>query len=237
MDNTKNNEQCCERDSSAPPCACSPEESIPAKQIGRKAPKVVISLIVLVAVVSIVAFKTIGTDSERDSSNDSYDAIGGTSDSLDSEPALSQEQAVNAEQTSGDDVPAQQHHEDASQTEQSFGEHLDSWGDLNTVAADTDAVFVFVPETGNILIDDVTRTAVTDVRQYLESSNIKVGLYTLSYDAPDYSEISLQFELPAIIVASKGLGVLVLPCSSVDEYSLLQAFQACCDTSSGCCPS
>jgi hypothetical protein len=116
-----------------------------------------------------------------------------------------------------------------------LGEYLDALNELNTVALDNDVVFVFIPDSGNALVDSTTKAAITEAKQTLENSNVKVGLYTLSCESPDYPVIAGQVELPIVFVSRKDASATTIPGSDVSVDALLQAYLACCDTSSGCC--
>jgi len=208
MDEIKNNEPCCEEISTDIPCLCSSDECDCEKPVGRKTQKLIICLVVLLAVISIVAFKVVTTSG---SSNNAAFDFG---------------QIVLETTSSGDDL---------IQTNQNLGEYLESLNELNMVALDKDVVFVFIPGSENILVDYTTRASIADAKQTLENSNITVGLYTLPCDSPDYSIIAAQVELPIIYIARKGSGAVTIHCSNISENMLLQAYLACCDTSSGCC--
>jgi len=237
MDEIKKNEQCCENNSGDLTCACSSDGDGINKSDGGIAKKIVVSLLVLLAVVSIIAYKTIGADSN--SGDASYEAMAIVAEPSDpelpvttstgSDPAPYQDDAIKAEQNTGEDSQIEK-------TGQNLGEYLESWSDLDSVAAFSDAVFVIVPDKVDVLVDDTIITTITEVKQYLENSSTKVGLYTLSYNSPEYSEIAQEFELPAVIIARKGAYAQIIPYSDIDEYNILQVYQACCDSSADCCP-
>jgi hypothetical protein len=168
-------------------------------------------MVVLLAVVGIVGYKTIYTSSAV--SNDTAAFAFG-------KPALE------TSSPKGNTIKA----------EQKFGEYVESLDELNTVAVDKDAVFVFIPRSRYALVDDKTKTAIYEVQRYLKRSDVAIGLYTLSCDSPEYTEITKNTQLPAILLARKGASAVMISGSNVDEYKLLQAYLACCDTSSGCCP-
>jgi len=217
MQETKNNEPCCEKNNAAPSCSCLSDERDGSKPVGRKPLKVIICLVVLLAAVSIVGYRTIGARNNSScivSNNTAAFTFGQPA----SKPMPSKENPI--------------------PVGQNLGEDLKSLNELNTVAVNKDAVFVFIPASGNVLIDDTTKTAITEAQQALIRNKITVGLYTLSCDSPDYSKITQQAELPAIFVARKGAKAVLIPGSNVNVKTLLQAYQACCDAaSSGCCPS
>jgi len=211
MNEIPDSELCCDNKSSESSCSCTISENDSDR---RKTPKVFFCVAVLLAVVSIIAFKVIGSDSNN--------AIAAN----DTEPFIFEQKALVS--TSPDVVTVQ--------AEQIIGENLVLLNELNTVAVDYDVVLVFIPETENAIADDSTKAAITEAQQVFADNDIAVGLYTLSYDSPDYAGISEQVELPVILVATKGTGALLVPANNVNTNMLLQAFLACCDTSSGCCP-
>lgn len=116
-----------------------------------------------------------------------------------------------------------------------IGELLESINSLNKVALNQDAVFIFIPTKTDEPASEKTNAAVLAAQRTLTSRGIKLGLYTLQASSPDYSAISNQVELPAILVASKGKGMGAVS-GEVTETKLLQAFVAS-SRSGGCCPS
>jgi len=201
MNETENRNSCCENSGSE--CNC-------VKPVNRKPIKVVISLAVLLAVVSIIAYKILTAnypDNTVTSTFGSFLPFSGTA------------QNMNA----------------AIQQQQNLGEYLESISDLNIIAFDNDTVFVYIPGLGNALIDDKAKETILNVQQYLKRDNIAVGLYTLSHNSPEYSDIAKHVKLPVLMVANKGSEAYVIPGNNIDEYTLLTVYQACCDSSSDCC--
>ena len=170
--------------------------------------KIVISLVVLLAAASIITFKVIGLGNNE--------AKGFSFGQL----------------TQNGTVPAV----DVALAEQNYNTFLASLDDLNKVAMDKDAVFIFVPDSKNTSLDTRTIEVTYAVQQTLKSSNKSIGLYTLQYKSPDYYSIANQIQTPAVLVAVKGGGMTAVPCNTITEETLLYAFLACCDKSSGCCP-
>jgi flagellar basal body-associated protein FliL len=210
MSDSIDNEPCCENNNAGYSCACSSDDNNAKKPGMRKTAKIVISLAVLLAVISIVSYRIIGSNNKKNNNANTNFILGQSSSNA---------------ATTGK----------ITQTEQNLGEYLESLNELNNVAMSNDSVFVYIPDSGNVLIDDKSKTVIHEVQRYLERSKITIGLYTLSHDSPDYPELAKQFKLPAILIANKGAGAVVVPAGNVDEYTLLNAFQACCDPSSGCC--
>jgi len=216
MKETKSSEPCCGKNNAEPLCSCLSEERDGGIAVGQKTLKAAICLVVLLAVVSIVGYRTINTG--NNSRTVPNDRAAFTFGQLASANTSSQANTVQVEQKLED---------------------LKSLNELNTVAVDKDAVFIFVPDSGNTLMDDTTKTSIHEVQQGLRGRNITVGLYALLRDAPDYAEIAKQVKLPAILVVNKGAGVVAIPGNNVNPAMLLQAYMACCDSGSGsssCCP-
>jgi len=217
MQETKHSDPCCEKNNADPSCSCLADKRDGDKPVGRKSLKMIICLVVLLAGASIVGYRALGAR------NNSCCIVPNNTAAF----------------TFGQLTPASAPSKaDAMQAKQNLGEDLKSLNELNTVAVDKDAVFIFIPDSGNVLIDDTTKTAIIEVQQGLKDRNITVGLYTLLRDAPDYSEIAKQVRLPTILVLRKGSGAVVIPGNNVNKSTLLQAFLACCDSSAGsssCC--
>ncbi len=105
--------------------------------------------------------------------------------------------------------------------------------DLNIVAANQDAVFIYIPESDGDAIAANSLKAVMSAKASMKSKDINLGLYTLPASSPDYSGIAAQNQPPAILVASKGGGMAPVS-GEVSETKLLQAYMA--TKSSGCGP-
>ncbi|MCL1915631.1 MAG: DUF2703 domain-containing protein [Desulfovibrionaceae bacterium] len=210
MKEINKNEPCCEKISTPASCACSSGACDSGNPVGRKTLKTAICFVVLLAAVSIVGYRTINAD------NSSKIVPSDTAAFIFGQPAVASTSPL---------------------TGQNIGENLESLNALNTVAAKSDAVFVFIPASGADVIDDTIRNAIAEAQLTLIKNNIKVGVYTLSQNSTDFSGIAKQVELPAILVARKGAKAAFISGSNANAKTLLQAYLACCDTSSSsCCP-
>ncbi len=189
---------------------------------GSKAVKTIVSLIVLLAVAGIVVYKTTVA-----------------------KPNASDAAAVQANAgfavTPGNiaaDATVQGSEKEAASSTFSV---LESMGALNTVAKDTDAVFVYIPAQSGESASTETMNAVAAAQSVLQRNNIKLGLFTLAASSPDYANLSKQAQAPAILVAVKGKGMSAVS-GDVSETKLLQAFTTCsraggCGAGSSCGPS
>ncbi|MHB8995569.1 MAG: hypothetical protein ACYC63_09995 [Armatimonadota bacterium] len=124
-----------------------------------------------------------------------------------------------------------------------WGPTLSSLTSLNQVAADKDAVFVFVPS------DDEKQTALvrTQIQSAAKKAQAKgsvVAAYTLSNEAKEYADITKQVAAPCVLVMAKGAGAAPVS-GEITETKLLEALVAasrpsscgpsgCGPTSSGC---
>lgn len=212
MNDSDNNKPCCENTDTGLSCSCSPNGGECGKPVGRKALKAVICLVVLLAVAGTVAFRLVNTRGNNASATNvsgSFNFRGAAAETLAKEST--------------------------TQAKQDLGDYLDSMSALSTVAANADVVLVLVPASGDASIDETSKTNIMKFQQNLTSSGVTAGLYTLSADSPDYPEIAKNYNLPIIYVARKGASAVTVPCSNVDEYKLMQAYQTCCGASTGCC--
>jgi hypothetical protein len=190
----------------SPGCNC-------GKPSENKKAKIAICLIVLLAICGIFVYKTM---SAKHTPQDNIKAEF-TAPILNQ--AIGQEPVV---KTVGDSQKA--------------GEFIDSLAALNTVAANQDAVFIFVPANNDEAIKKETLAAIMSAEQKLKSSDIKIGLYTLRFSpSQEYANITKQLSLPAVLVMSKGKGAGSVT-GEITETKLLQAFVAS-SRAGGCCPS
>ena len=190
--------------------------------------KAAICLVVLLAVAGIIAHKAFSGRQQDGSNTVARREEGLTTAAAAQDPALEKESSA---QDRGEPNMAAPPARDGTR----IGEYLESLSELNKVALGQDAVFIFVPATKDEVASDTTRTAVLSGQKTLDSNNIKVGLYTLQTASPDYSGISSQVQLPAVLVACNGRGMSAVS-GEVTETKLLQVFMAV-SRAGGCCPS
>jgi hypothetical protein len=120
------------------------------------------------------------------------------------------------------------------------GNEISAFSDLNTVAADTNAVFVFLP--GKNGTDTPPTTQMQGAEQTLKAKGIKVSSFTLKPGSRDYDAIVAQMPVPGIVVMVKGAGMNAVS-GDITETKLIQAFVAassaggCGPASGGCGPS
>jgi len=119
-----------------------------------------------------------------------------------------------------------------------LGEILNSFNDLNKLALDNDTVFVYITANRNAPINSIINKTTQEAVEILKTNSIKVGLYTLSTSAPEYSGIVKQASsLPIIIVSTKGKGITSVD-GTITVDKILQAYTSTIKTAAegGCCP-
>lgn len=195
-----------------PDCAC----NAPPKGKGIK---IAISLIVLTGVVGILIFKYFN---KSFASNDSS-AKQASTFSLDQITRGTESQSLNDTEAPSAKDPGK------------IGDYLGSMNDLNRVALNQDAVFVYIPLEKNELVKETTFKSAFSAQKILKENKINLGIYTLSVSSPDYAVISKQVQAPAILVASKGRGMAAVN-GDITESKLIQAFINSSRAGGGCCP-
>jgi MYXO-CTERM domain-containing protein len=104
------------------------------------------------------------------------------------------------------------------------GQELAAFAELNTLAANRAAVFVFLPAIGPTAGNAPTAPMEAAART-LEAQGKKVGLFTLKTDSPDYEGIAAQAPLPAVLALVAGRSAKVVS-GEITETKLVQAFVA-----------
>lgn len=105
---------------------------------------------------------------------------------------------------------------------------------LNALALNQDAVFIYIPIKDNAPADSKTNDAVFATQRALNAKGVRLGLYSLTPNSPDYSGFAKLYQLPTILVASKGKGMTNVS-GEVTETKLLQAYVTS-SRAGGCCP-
>ncbi|MCX7012270.1 MAG: hypothetical protein NTW86_06855 [Candidatus Sumerlaeota bacterium] len=121
--------------------------------------------------------------------------------------------------------------EPAKTSETNVGEKIGALADLNTVAASSNAVFVFLPaksgasgKTPSAQIQGAART--------IESQGYKVGIFTLKTDSRDYDLLAAQMSVPGVLAMVKGRGMSAVS-GDITEPKLIQGFVAA-SSAGGC---
>lgn len=114
------------------------------------------------------------------------------------------------------------------------GKELSSLSDLNTVAADTNAVFVYVPAEKKPAAK-LPSVPLEKAMGTLSKQGLKIALFTLKTSAPEYAQMSAQMSLPGVLAMVKGKGMSAVS-GDITETKLVQGFVAA-SNAGGCGPS
>lgn len=109
--------------------------------------------------------------------------------------------------------------------ETSVGKTLGALSELNTVATDTTAVFIFLPGKGGAS-GNPPSTPMKSAANTLESKiGAKCGLFTLKAGSRDHVDIAAQVSVPGVLVMVKGGGMIPIS-GDITETKLVQGFVA-----------
>ncbi len=111
---------------------------------------------------------------------------------------------------------------------------LNSLASLNKLAADTDAVFVFLAaeeqQSNQNIISRIETAAKT-----INADGIRVSAFKLNKTAPEYAQLAKQFPIPSVLAMVKGRGMSAVS-GQISETKLVQAYVAASRPTSSCCP-
>ncbi len=119
--------------------------------------------------------------------------------------------------------------------ETSVGTTISAFSELNTAAANTDAVFVFLPGKDGAAGDPPSATMRGAARAIESRAGLKCGVFTLKAGTRDYEQFARQMSVPCVLAAVKGRGMSAIP-GEITETKLLQGFVAA-SSAGGCSPS
>jgi hypothetical protein len=118
-------------------------------------------------------------------------------------------------------------------TETSVGKSIASLSDLNTAAAASDAVFVYVPGKNGASTNPPS-TAINGAASRIGSQGYKVALFTLEAGSRDYEQLAAQMSLPGVLAMVKGRGMSPVS-GDITETKLIQGFVVAANAG-GCGP-
>jgi hypothetical protein len=114
--------------------------------------------------------------------------------------------------------------ETAKTAEPSIGTTIASFAELNTLAAKTDAVYLYLPgkkgASGN-----PPATAIQSAVKTMEGKGVKCGLFTMKSGSPDYEKLVAQLSGPAVMVLVKGRGTSTIT-GEITAEKLIQGYVA-----------
>lgn len=112
-----------------------------------------------------------------------------------------------------------------------WGGELQSFAELNSAAADLDAVFVYVGAAG-AAVEDGVRAQMDSAAAYAQSQGVAIGLFTLTESSADYAGMAAQGSVPCVVAMVKGAGAAVVV-GDITELKLMSALAAA-SRPSGC---
>ena len=206
-------------DCSQPSCSSTPAGDDCCSPGGSKGWKTVIFVLVVVAAVAVLAHSLIGkSNSAIDQTQPLFAAV--TPESNTHTPLLP------------DDMIKKEVSDKVETT--LWGQELDSLASLNKVAADTDAVFLFLAADSQQ--DDQTITSqIEAAAKTLQSNGIRISAFTLKKDSLDYTQLAKQSSIPCVLAMVKGRGMSGVS-GEITDTKLVQAFVTASRSVSGCGP-
>jgi hypothetical protein len=127
-------------------------------------------------------------------------------------------------------------------SETSVGTSIGLFAELNSLAAQTDAVFVFLPGKDAKAVNAPSKMMIAAARLVETKAGKKCGLFTLKAGSQDYDQLAGQVSLPAVLAMVKGGGMSAVS-GEITESKLVQGYVAAsqsggCATGAGssCCP-
>jgi cytochrome c biogenesis protein CcdA len=197
------------------------------KPSGNTKVKAAVCLVVLLAVCGIFVYKTTGAKQQ---------SIPVVTETAFVAPVV----AANEQKAEVPTIEKQEPAVNPVEDEKIVGVSLDSLAALNKVAMSQDAVFIFVTTKGLNIANKEDVDAIASARKKIESTGVKIGLYTLQSSSTDYANIASQVTPPCMLVMSKGKGAGSVS-GGITEDKILQAYVASSRAGacgpSGCGPS
>lgn len=111
---------------------------------------------------------------------------------------------------------------------------LDSLASINKVAADSDAVFVFLGAEDQQDNQTIIREIEAATKK-IQSNGSRICTFRLKKDAPDYARLAIQFSIPCVVAMVKGRGMSAVS-GDINEAKLVRAFVMASRPRSGCGP-
>jgi hypothetical protein len=123
----------------------------------------------------------------------------------------------------------------ATRSEWDAVKEITALSELNTVAANTVGVFVFLPGKG----ETITKAPMAQIRGAARTIEAqlrggKIGIFTLQTSSPDYGRVASQVAVPGVLAMVKG-GGMGTASGDITESSLVQAYVAA-SSAGGCAP-
>lgn len=114
------------------------------------------------------------------------------------------------------------------------GREIAALSELNQIAGETDAVFVYLPAQKEETSEAPPIRSLEGAVRTIEAQGYKVGIFTLKSDAPEYMQLAAQMTGPGVVAMFKGRGMSTVT-GDITETKLIQGFVAA-SGAGGCCP-
>jgi len=114
-----------------------------------------------------------------------------------------------------------------------WGKPLETIAALNDLAAQKDAVFLYLPAKGQSP-DDQVKKEIEKAAEKAQSQGTKMGLFVLDDGSQDYAQVTSQVPVPCVLAVVKGGGSSAAT-NNITEGNLLQSLVAA-SRPSGCSP-
>ena len=114
-------------------------------------------------------------------------------------------------------------------------QELGKLSELNTVAADTGAVFIYLAGKDEPAIKAPLAQMRGAAKTIEAQASIKIGLFRLKADSPEYVQLATQMQVPGVLAMAKGRGMVPVS-GDITEAKLIQGFVAA-SSAGGCGPS
>jgi len=114
-----------------------------------------------------------------------------------------------------------------------WGKPLESLASLNDVAAQKDAVFLYLPAKGQ-RPDESVKKEIEKAAGKAQSQGTMMALFVLDEGSGDYAQVTSQVPAPCVLAVVKGIGDSVAT-TNISEVNLLQSLVTA-SRPSGCSP-
>jgi hypothetical protein len=232
VENTENVENVGAEATCAPGCDCNAGGGGRARWIA--------GIVILVVAGVLVARAMVKDRDTEDPQDESTFALAAPSAGAESQPGVADQFVKHASPSKA--APADQPQADDKAVATVAGKEISSLDELNKLAADTTAVFVYLPGKDADSAQEAPTSLLEGAVGKIKAQGINVGIFTLKTDAPEYAQLAAQMTVPGVVTMSKGGGMVPVT-GEITEAKLIQGFVAAssaggCGPSaaSGCCP-
>jgi hypothetical protein len=132
----------------------------------------------------------------------------------------------------GDSAPVVSPTVVAKPAEASAETMIGAFSELNTVAAKSDAVFVYLLGKEETSVNAATTQAMQAAVQTIEAKGTTCAIFTLKAGSPDYASLASEVSRPGVLAMVKGKGMNAVA-GEITETKLVQGYVAA-SSAGGC---